>query len=118
MRKLFPMFAVVGLFMGASLTVLAVDDKEEKTITGDATCAKCSLKESKECQNVVKVKDGDKETLYYMDMKNKVAKANHAKAGFCKSEKKVKVTGVVTEKEVDGKKKHFIAPTKIEVVED
>ena len=112
MRKLFPMLAVCGLFLGASLTTLAADDKE-KTITGDATCAKCSLKEAKSCQNVVTVKEDGKDVKYYMDMKNAVAKDNHSKAGFCKSDKKVKVTGTVTEK--DGKK--FIEPTKIETVE-
>ncbi|MDB5349606.1 MAG: hypothetical protein JWN86_853 [Planctomycetota bacterium] len=111
MRKILPMLAVCGLFLGASLSVLAAD---EKTITGSATCAKCALKEAKACQNVVIVKDGDKEVKYYMSMKNKVASDNHAKAGFCKSEKKVKVTGEVSEK--DGKK--FIDPKKIEVVEE
>ena len=60
------------------------------------------------------VKEGDKTVNYYMDMTNPVAKANHAKGGFCQSDKKVKVTGEVSEK--DGKK--FIAPTKIEVVAD
>lgn len=110
MRKLFPMFAVCGLFLGASFTVLAAEDK---TITGEAKCAKCSLKEAKDCQNVVAVKEGDKTVNYYMDMKNPIAKANHAKAGFCKAEKNVKVTGEVTEK--DGKK--FIAPTAITVVD-
>ncbi len=113
MRKFFPILAVLGLFLGATATVLAAT-AEEKTISGDATCAKCSLKEAKTCQNVVLVKEGDKEVKFYMDMTNKLAKDNHAKAGFCQSDKKVKVTGEVTEK--DGKK--FIAPTKIEVVED
>ena len=110
MRKLFPMLAVCGLFLGASLSVLAA---EEKTITGQATCAKCALKESKSCQNVVTVTEDGKKVNYYMK-KNKVADDNHAKAGFCKSEKKVKVTGDVTEK--DGKK--FIDAKKIEVVEE
>ena len=110
MRKLFPMLAVCGLFLGASLTVLAAEDK---TITGEAKCAKCALSEAKACQNVVVVKEGDKSVNYYMDANNAVAKANHAKAGFCKGDKKVKVTGEVTEK--DGKK--FITPTAITVVE-
>jgi precorrin-3B methylase len=110
MRKLFPILAVCGLFVGASLTVLAAEDK---TVTGEAKCAKCALKEAKDCQNVVVVKDGDKSVTYYMDMTNKVAKDNHAKAGFCQGTKNVKVTGAVTEK--DGKK--FIAPTAITVVE-
>jgi hypothetical protein len=113
MRKLFPMLAVAGLFVCATFTVVAADDKE-KTITGGATCAKCALKETKDCQNVVLVKEGDKETKYYMSMKNAVAKENHGKGGFCKSEKKVKVVGVVSEK--DGKM--FIEPTAITVVEE
>lgn len=110
MRKLFPILAVAGLFLGLTVTVLAA---EEKTITGDATCAKCALKEAKSCQNVVVVKEGDKEVKYYMNMKNKVASENHKKGGFCESNKKVKVTGDVTEK--DGKK--MIEPKTIEVVE-
>ncbi len=113
MRKLFPMLAVAALFLGVTFAAVAADDKEQ-TITGSATCAKCALKETKECQNVVLVKDGDKETKYYMSMKNKVAKDSHAKSGFCKSEKKVKVVGVVSDK--DGKK--FIEPSKITVVEE
>lgn len=111
MRKLFPMLAVAGLILGSSATLLAGDDKET-TITGDASCAKCKLKETKECQNVVVVKDGDKEVKYYMDMKNKVAKENHGKGGFCQGGKKVKVVGTVTEKD----KVKMIAPTEITVV--
>ncbi|MBX6314816.1 MAG: hypothetical protein IRY99_18145 [Isosphaeraceae bacterium] len=110
MRKLFPMLAVTVLFTGIALIVRAA---EQKTITGDAECAKCTLAETKKCQNVVVVKEGDKEVKYYMDMTNPVAKANHQKAGFCKGEKKVRVTGDVAEKEG----KMFITPTKIEVVE-
>ncbi len=109
MRKIIPMFAAAALCMVALFTARAAD---EKTITGDATCAKCALSETKSCQNVVLVKDGDKEVKYYMEQ-NKLAKDSHGKMGFCKSEKTVKVTGEVTEK--DGKK--IITPSKIEVVE-
>lgn len=113
MRKMFPMLAVFGLVLAsATMTVMAADDKE-KTISGDATCAKCALKETKACQNVVLVKADGKEVKYYMDMTNKVAKENHAKGGFCQSDKKVKVVGVVAEK--DGKM--LITPTSITVVE-
>lgn len=110
MRKLFPVLAVAGLVLGMSLTVLAAEDK---TITGDATCAKCSLKETKSCQNVVKVKDGDKEVKYYLK-KNDVADNAHKSGGFCDSSKKVKVTGEVTEK--DGKK--IMEAKTIDVVEN
>jgi hypothetical protein len=49
-----------------------------------------------------------------MDMKNKVAKENHQKGGFCQGGKVAKVTGTI--KEEGGKK--WIEPTKIEVVEN
>ena len=112
MRKLFPLFVVTLM---SSAVVLSVRASEEKTITGMAQCAKCALKETKECQNVVVVKDGDKEIKYYM-VQNDVAKKAHG-GTFCKAKKddgpKVKVTGDV--KEEDGKK--VITPTKIEDVD-
>jgi hypothetical protein len=109
MRKLLPMFAVA--FAGACFTLAYA--AEEKTIQGATECAKCTLKETKECQNVLVVTEGDKEIKYYMDMTNKVAKENHGKAGFCQGGKVAKVTGTI--KKVDGK--DYIDPTKIEVVE-
>src|SRR5262249_16343070 len=73
MRKLIPMLAVAVLFSGVALLVRAA---EEKTITGDGQCAKCSLSETKKCQNVVVVKEDGKEVKYYMDPTNAVAKKN------------------------------------------
>jgi hypothetical protein len=108
MRKLIPMLAVAFAFAGLTLVVRAA---EEKTIKGDTECAKCTLKETKSCQNAVVVEEGGKKVTYYMDPKNEVAKKNHS--AFCQGGKVVKVTGEVTEK--DGKK--MITPTKIEVVE-
>ncbi len=114
MRKLFPMLAVAVLFAGFTLVVKAA---ENKTITGMAQCAKCALKEAKQCQNVVVVKEGDKEVKYYLVM-NEVSKKNHRAGGFCTAPKgdgpKVKVTGDCEEK--DGKL--VLTPTAIEVVEE
>lgn len=110
MRKLFPMMAVAVVFSCVSLVALAA---AEKTITGKTECAKCTLSETKSCQNVVVVDEGGKEVKYYMDMKNAVAKKNHGKL-FCKGGNKVKATGEVEEK--DGKM--IMTPTKIEVVEE
>ena len=111
MRKILPTFAVFGLFLAASLTVLAA---EEKTITGTAECAKCTRKETKTCQAAVKVKEGDKEVVYYLKH-NDVAKKIHADT-ICtpNSSAKYKVTGDLTEK--DGKK--IIEPKKIDVITD
>ena len=67
-------------------------------MTGDGKCAKCALKETKECQNTVQVKDGDKTVTYYL-VQNDISKGFHE--NICKGPKKVKATGTV--KEVDGK---------------
>ena len=112
MRKLFPLLAICGLFLVASLTTRA-DDEKDKTIKGEATCAKCSLKETKSCQSVVLVKEDGKEIKYYLK-KNDVSDEYHKKAGFCDSSKMVKVKGDVTEK--DDKK--IIEAKEIEVVEE
>ena len=102
MSKLFSLMAAGILFSGIGFAVAA--DDEEKTITGDAVCAKCALKETKECQNAVKVKEDDKEVTYYLE--GEESKKAHSKLGICSAKKdapiKVKVTGTVSEK--DGKK--------------
>ena len=82
----------------------------EKTITGEGKCAKCSLKETDSCQNVIQTQEDGKTVNYYL-AKNKVSKDFHD--NICKETKKVKATGTV--KDVDGKKE-FTA-SKIEVVE-
>jgi hypothetical protein len=90
-------------------TALATKAADEKTITGEGTCGKCGLKETKSCQNVVQVKEGGKTVNYYL-ADNQVAKDFHK--NVCKTTANVKATGTV--KEVDGKKE-FTA-SKIEVV--
>ncbi len=78
------MLAAVGVLFSGLAFVRADDEKGEKiTITGDGMCAKCALKETKTCQNVVIVtKDGKKKT-YYLE-KNDVAKKAHGGLGFCR----------------------------------
>ncbi len=73
---------------------------KEKTIKGEATCAKCMLKEADKCQTVIQVenKKGKKTNFYVVD--NDVAKAFHE--NVCKTAKKVTATGTV--KTVDGKR--------------
>jgi Family of unknown function (DUF6370) len=114
MRKLLTLVAAGVLFSGVSALLAA--DGEKVTITGDGMCAKCALKETKTCQNVViETKDG-KKTTYYL-VANDVAKKAHQKEGFCQATKddpiKVKVTGTCEEK--DGKKQ--LTAEKIEKVE-
>ena len=84
---------------------------DEKTVTGEGKCGKCELKETKSCQNVVQVKEGDKTVTYYLTH-NDVSKAFHE--NICKETKKITVTGTV--KEVDGKME--LTPTKIALAKD
>jgi len=94
--------------MALGVTARAADTK---TLSGDGKCAKCALKETKECQNTVQVKEGDKTVTYYL-VENDVSKDFHS--NICKGPKKVKASGTV--KEVDGKMQ--LTATKIEVVKD
>ncbi len=109
-RKLVLALATAGLFLAATTFQGFAQDKEKTTtITGEGQCAKCSLKETKECQNAIKVKTGDKTVTYYL-VQNDVAKKFHK--SICQSTEKVTATGTV--KEVDGK--HEFTATKIELV--
>ena len=99
---------VAGITMAFTPKALAAD---AKTLTGEGKCGKCALKETKECQNTVTVKEGDKSVTYYM-VKNAVSDDFHS--NICKGPKKVKATGTV--KEVDGKMQ--LTATKIELVKD
>ena len=99
---------VAGITMAFTPKASAAD---AKTLTGEGKCAKCALKETKECQNTVTVKEGDKSVTYYL-VHNDVSKEFHE--NICKGAKKVKATGTV--KEVDGKMQ--LTPTKIELVKD
>jgi hypothetical protein len=108
MRKLFPMLAVAVVFSFVGVVFAAA----EKTITGDAVCAKCALKETKTCQNTVTTDEGGKKVTYYLT--GDVSKKAHGAMGICTASKdapvKVKVTGNCEEK--DGKQ--VIEVTKIE----
>jgi hypothetical protein len=78
-----------------------------ETLEGEATCAKCDLKQVEKCQFALTVeKNGKKETI--LAAQNDVAKNFHE--NICKDKVKVKVEGTVAEK--DGKK--MITLTKVE----
>ena len=83
----------------------------EVKLEGEAVCAKCNLKTASACQAAITVTgaDGKKETI--LADNNDIAKAFHK--NICTDTKKVKIEGVVTEK--DGKK--TIALTKIVAAE-
>jgi len=104
-KKLALCIGVAALVLSASTTrILAA----EETITGDGKCAKCSLKETKSCQNVIQVTKNGKTETYYL-VQNDVSKKFHE--NLCQESKKVTATGTV--KTVDGKKE--LTVSKIEL---
>jgi uncharacterized protein DUF6370 len=84
-------FACAVLCLGLILGVAGADEKE-KTLKGTITCAKCDLGVAKACATVIKVKDGDKDVVYYFDS------AAHKKyhGDTCKEAKEGTVTGTVS----------------------
>ncbi len=101
-----------GLLLAVSTSRLLATGavSKEVTITGTMVCGKCSLHETKSCQNVVQVEKDGKTVNYYL-IQNDVSKAAHDPICGGSSEK-VTVTGTVTEK--DGRQ--TMTPTKIDVV--
>jgi hypothetical protein len=92
--------AVAGLLTLALVTpVIAAEKGKEKTITGEAKCAKCALKQGDKCQTVIQFENKSGKTITYYLADNEVAKDFHAKV--CKEAKKVTATGTVAK--VDGK---------------
>jgi hypothetical protein len=102
------------LFLLSTFVVAALAHStfaETAKVEGEATCAKCTLKQVDSCQAAITVTgaDGKKETL--LADKNEVAKKFHQE--ICTDTKKVKAEGTITEK--DGKK--TITLTKIESID-
>ena len=102
---------IAGLLVLAVATpAFAADKPKEKTITGEAKCAKCMLKETAKCQTVIQAEGKDGKTVNYYLTANDVSKAFHE--NVCTEAKKVTATGTV--KKVDGKNEFTVS--KIELV--
>ena len=100
--------AVAAMLLSAGTLWAADEASKEVTLKGTMECAKCVLHQGDKCQNVLKVKEGDKDVLYYL-AQNKVSTDYHK--NVCSAPKEnVSVTGTVSEK--DGK--NMIEATKIE----
>jgi len=111
MKKKYMLLLAAGLLLAISTSsLLAVDTaSKEVTISGSMVCGKCTMHETKSCQNVVQVSDGGKTVNYYL-VQNDVSKGAHDP--ICGgSAEKVTVTGTVAM--VDGKQ--TLTPTKIDV---
>lgn len=111
MKKLKLSIAFLAVLALAGFTSSArADDTaaKETTITGSMVCGKCTLHETKSCQNVIQVEQDGKTVNYYL-AKNDVSDAMHEDVCHGDS-KKVTATGTVTEK--DGKE--MLTVTKLE----
>jgi hypothetical protein len=97
MKRTLSLIAVTAI-TALTLNLCIAAEEKEVTISGEGKCAKCALKETKECQNAIQVtKDGKTETYYLV--KNDVSDKFHK--NVCTATAKVKATG--TSKKVDGK---------------
>src|SRR5260370_38781 len=85
---------LLGLAVVLALVAKASAEDKEVTLKGTITCAKCDLKLEKKCHTVIKVKEGDKDVVYYLD--DKSAKEHHKK--ICTQAKEGIVTGKVSKK--------------------
>ena len=94
----------ITIVSALSLSVHAADTK----ISGDATCAKCTLKKADACQMAITYKNADGKEETVLVENNKVAKDFHPT--ICKTTEKVNAEGTIAEK--DGKK--LLTLTKIE----
>lgn len=102
--------SLLGLALALVVSfVMVTSASEEKTLSGNVMCAKCTLKkaDAKECQDVLVVKDDKGATSEYYIVKNAVAEQfGHV----CQGEQAATVTGTIAEK--DGKK--WIEASKME----
>ncbi len=106
-KNLVTLVSVAALMLATGFRASAED--KEVTITGTGQCAKCTLHETKSCQNTITVDENGKKVVYYL-AQNKVSKEFHH--NICSDSAKVKATGTV--KEAHGKLE--LTATKIEVV--
>lgn len=106
MKKISFIIALAGLL---AIPSFAAD--KEVTITGEATCAKCALHETKECQTVIQTHENGQKVTYYLT-DNDMSKDFHD--NICKKPEKVTATGTV--KEEGGKKTMTVS--KIEPVKE
>ncbi len=90
--------ASLALAFALVLNTSAQEKKKEvkaTTLKGEIGCLKCGFSVAEKCSNGIKVKEGDKETIYAFE--DAGAKAPYHKE-ICTETKKGSVTGVVVKK--------------------
>ena len=107
MKKASLLFSGVAalLLLALATPTFAADTPKEKTITGEAKCAKCMLKEAGKCQTVIQAENKQGKIVNYYLTENDVSKAFHE--NVCKEAKKVTATGTI--KKVDGKNEFTVS---------
>lgn len=100
MISVLPSALVAAVVIALATPALAAD----KTITGEAKCSKCTLKETDKCGTVIDVESKNGKTTRYYLVDNDVAKGFHDT--ICKEPKKVTAVGTV---EKVGDKREFTA---------
>jgi Family of unknown function (DUF6370) len=90
----------------------AAAKSSEVTLKGELGCGKCNFKTTKECQNVLKVTDGSKPSMYYL-AKNDVSEKNHE--AVCSGTKPATVTGTISEEGKGAKKKMVLTASAIKI---
>ena len=110
MRKLHVSAIAVLAMLVVGYVARAEEPSVPKTVTleGQLMCGHCTLKVGDKCNDMLVVKDGDKEVRYNVVLGSDL-KDNHT----CKGKQAVKITGTVAEK--DGAK--VLTATKVEKVE-
>lgn len=106
-RTILAVAFAAGLAAAPSFAPAADKKDDVKTFTGKLVCAKCTLNAAPDCVHALKVKDGKKDVIYYVDDSN----ANHPDVCPAGTELDAKVTGKLVEK--DGKK--TITNAKVEI---
>lgn len=99
--------AATTLILALAFNATAESKGKSITLSGKGCCAKCCLKETDACQNVLTVEKEGKKTKYYL-VQNDVSKGFHSQ--ICETVKDITVTG--TCKKVGDKLE--VTPEKIE----
>src|SRR5512137_2097561 len=78
MTKLIATALAVAAAFTISIATASAKEKasKEMTITGNAMCAKCQLKQTADCQTAIQVEKGKKTLTYYL-IPNDVSKSFH-----------------------------------------
>ncbi len=89
MTRIACLFLSVGMVLSVAGLARAAD--KEVKLTGTICCGKCELKMSDQCHTVIKVKEKDKDVVYWFD--DTGSKKYHKQ--ICQETKEGTVTGTV-----------------------